>query len=982
MEAINLEGYVCSRKTWCMELSARITEKSLYSAIQKVLAEFGAKVVVEPRKITEPDFVIDWLGERWLMSVKIGDIGRLKFIKDAFIQLFNELRDFSDVLRGSNRAILLIYPENIKEIKLEHVEIERAVRERAVYAIVLQPQMELRAPLPIVLKNVEETLRRRIPITLSLKTVTSLLKAQIEEIMSEVKFDEGLMNVIKNPELFFGINPVEKDPARRCEVLRNVLSFLGAYIFLSQALFLRLYYEKAPTILENIDPRDISKDTARKLFDKLKRINYKPIFEVDVLDYVYEKLISNTFKLLFALQIDNIRHELPGRLFHELMPDNVRKLLAAFYTRPIAAYLLAQLTIDDPNVTVFDPACGSGTILAMAYRRKLELWKELGNPHRKFCEEHIFGCDIMPFAVHLTNANLIAMDPLTTVNYTQIIQKDSLQLVPFVKVVPGLKTMTEYTAGGREINVKVNVYSRTGELVEIFLRPVDVVLMNPPFTKVERGIKKYINTEKFEDIVGGEVGLWGCFVALADMFLKEEGVFGAVLPINVLRGRESRNVREIIFKQWLPLYVIKPSRNYGFSEYAEYRDILMIAKKTHRRPENHKVKFCIIKKDLNELTDEEAKRIAELIKSSDKLRSNLLDVESHPLQDVYRRFENMMYFIAGPSLSGSEVLRCIIEEAEKLFKPFPPNYFREGYGPRPKNSSKFMFITRPGEGRLDEAFLALENETNETLTATTPAGVQKFTFSKKHFLPALRTPVGLKKMNVTKLHDYVAKEPYENIDKVMNLSNFKEVEKINKNYWEKYVKGEFERSSTHVTVVRRVNPYSPAQSLIAFNSQCPLIVSDLFHAINEANEEVRKAITVLLNSIFSLAYIFSGKEETTGRYIDIRQYDLYGMRLFPNKDQVRELAKVYEKYREEEFPSLRKQLDIYYDTRYESFWVRERRGQAILMPPPPVEPHPLRLRFDLDVVKSLGSNLTKDDILKAYEAIVWDMIITRGLRKD
>jgi hypothetical protein len=276
----------------------------------------------------------------------------------------------------------------------------------------------------------------------------------------------------------------------------------------------------------------------------------------------------------------------------------------------------------------------------------------------------------------------------------------------------------------------------------------------------------------------------------------------------------------------------------------------------------------------------------------------------------------------------------------------------------------------------------LENETNETLVATTPAGVQKFTFSKKHFLPALRTPVGLKKMNVTKLHDYVAKEPYENIDKVMNLSSFKEVEKIDKDYWEKYVKGEFERSSTHVTVVRRVNPYSPAQSLIAFNSQYPLIVSDLFHAMSEANEEVRKAITVLLNSIFSLAYIFSGKEETTGRYMDIRQYDLHGMRLFPYQDQVRELAKIYEKYKEEEFPSLRKQLDIHYDTRYESFWARERGKQIISMPPPPIEPHPLRLRFDLDVVKSLGSNLTKDDILKAYEAIVWDMIITRGLRKN
>jgi len=158
----------------------------------------------------------------------------------------------------------------------------------------------------------------------------------------------------------------------------------------------------------------------------------------------------------------------------------------------------------------------------------------------------------MPFAVHLTNANLVAMDPLTPINYTQIVHGDSLQLAPEVKVQPGYKTLLSYMLQeqekeAKEIKVKANAYSRTGELVEIYLQPVDVVLMNPPFTKVERGIKKYINTEKFENIVGKEVGLWGHFVALADGFLKERGVFGAVLPINLLRGRESSKVRELVF---------------------------------------------------------------------------------------------------------------------------------------------------------------------------------------------------------------------------------------------------------------------------------------------------------------------------------------------------------------------------------------------------------------------------------------------------
>jgi hypothetical protein len=85
------------------------------------------------------------------------------------------------------------------------------------------------------------------------------------------------------------------------------------------------------------------------------------------------------------------------------------------------------------------------------------------------------------------------------------------------------------------------------------------------------------------------------------------------------------------------------------------------------------------------------------------------------------------------------------------------------------------------------------------------------------------------------------------------------------------------------------------------------------HAIGETNDEVRKALTVLLNSVFSLAYIFSGKEETTGRYMDIRHHDLYIMRLYPRKDHVKKLAQIYDKYCRVEFPPLREQLDKHYD---------------------------------------------------------------------
>jgi len=959
----------------------KITERTLYPSIKNVLKECGAGSVTEVTFDTTPDLVAKWLGEEWLISVKIGDPTRKKLLKEAFIQYMRHKED-----SNAKYGMIVFYPEDVRKIEPRDEVVEDAVRTREAYFIVEKPQFECRKPLPDALREIERVLKEKIPTRYSLSTVVSMLRAQVEDLMSRIDLsDEQLFKFISKPELFLGLSPVEeKTEEKRKEALLRTSKFLAAYIFLSQVFFLRLYHESRPTFID-IDIENLTREGVRDLFEKIKEINYRPIFGVDVLDFTDEELIRETFWLLFGLQVKDIRYELPGRLFHTLMPKNVRKLLAAFYTRPVAAHILARLTIDSPNVSVFDPACGSGTILTMAYRRVAELWKKEGSPHKQLCEKQIYGCDIMPFAVHLTNANLVAMEPLETITHTQIVLGDSLKLVPEKSIEPGFVTLARWMPSedshAGEVIAEADVFDRQGNLVKIKLKPVDVILMNPPFTKVERGIKKYIDVSRFEKKVGSEVGVWGHFVALADKFLKSNGVLGAVLPINLLRGRESEKVREMIFCEYLPLYVIKASMNYGFSEYAEYRDVLVIARKTRQRAKDHKVKFCIIKKNLNELKEDEIERITEQIKTFDVLRSDLLDVDSHPLDDVLKHFDNMMLFISGPSLEGKDALRRVIGEAEKLFCPFPHDYFKEGYGPRPKGVSGFMFVTRPmREGRKKEAFLELLEDRKDKIVAKTPAGVQRFEFDKSHFLPSLRTPTGIDRMDVTGTYDYVAKEPYEGMDKVMELCGFKE--KLQDDYWDNYVRKEFKRAESRVAVVCRIGPYSPDHMLLACYSDTPLVLANLFHAVRESDSKHAKALVTLFNSIFFLAYLFDTKEETTGRWIHLRHQDLYRMRLYPKThEQIERLVDVYEKFKSTKFPALREQLDRHFDDRYEWFWDRKRK-KGKKQSPPGIEPHELRLEFDRNVVKAVGADLSDEDILNAYRAIVWDMIVTRGLKKD
>ena len=466
----------------------------------------------------------------------------------------------------------------------------------------------------------------------------------------------------------------------------NTARFLASYIVLSQILFLRLFSRSRTDILP---PKqgEISIHWLRTAFKHVLDINYRPIFEIDVLDAIPETYVQDTYRLIWGLEIERIRYKLPGRLFHELMPKAIRKMLAVFYTRPQAAELLARLTIQNNDDTVFDPSCGSRTILVSAYRRKLELYEQqglTGNPHKRFCEEDLFGSDIMPFAVHLTTANLASMDPYTTIDRTQIIQKDSLSLAEGYRYKTGLQ-LTLFPTSKRG-------YTMNGELRNIELEKVNVIVMNPPFTKVERGISKYVDMERFGNVCGNEIGLWGHFISLADEFLEDNGIIGAVIPISILGGSESNMIRKFAFTKWTPLYVIKSVFNYGFSEWTEYRDVLFIVKKAIPKPD-HKVKFVLLKRNLKTLEKADISHIANQIELNESIRTEELDLESFSLDEMGKHLENLMWYCGVNDMNIRESLVSFVGKFEDKLTIPPEDYFREGFRAVPEGVSSFLFLT-------------------------------------------------------------------------------------------------------------------------------------------------------------------------------------------------------------------------------------------------------------------------------------------------
>jgi tRNA1(Val) A37 N6-methylase TrmN6 len=953
--------------------SGQVSERSFYPGLLDVIREKGGSGVQEVQYNSVPDIQFDMLGGPWLLSVKLGET--LTIIKDAFLQYLRHKEE-----SGIGRGLLLILPEALRKLPAQDEALRQAIATSPVTVLVDAGPVKAEyrdVPFPQVLDRLtveiarllEGGVERHFP----LKLVLDLLREQLVEMMEGLALQERqVLRLVTDWRLLTELAKVERKQAR------DAARFLAAYVFLSQVLFLRLFSSVHPRIIPGRGV--ITRFRLKQAFQRILHINYRPIFELNVLDAIPEKFLRDTFTLIWGMEVERVRYELPGRLFHELMPSQIRKLLAAFYTRPQAAELLARLSVDKSSATIIDPACGSGTILTAAYRRKKRLHDEEGlreNPHRRYCEHDIYGADLMPFAVHLTCANLAAMDVAETIERTQVLQGDSIEITP-AKVYRGgvfqldlfSKPLAARKTSGQQYRV---VVPKSG---------LNAVLMNPPFTKTERRIADYVNMKKFKDQAGGEVGLWGHFVFLADTLLASNGTYGAVLPINVLRGRESARVREFLFKEWTPVYIVKSTRSYAFSESAEYRDILFVAKK--RKPRRgQKIKVCFVKKNLTLLSAEDIELLSQRIESRAQLRSSELDIDAHPIEDFLARFPNMMWFCGTEDLAHRDLLVRFCEQFKDKLHKFPPGYFREGYRPVPKGVSQVLFVTRASHpGRVEECFMRFERENDQHVEATTELG-SHWSIDKQDLLPSIRTPVGLRRMDVTRLTDYIAQHPYRHLHEVRRAAGYRGG--IPAKFWE-HLRKELQSTRTSLVVARRLDYGSPSFHLIAWHSQESFSPSNQVTVIKESDPETAKAVCVMLNSAIFLSNFFLLKEQSHARYADIRFYDLDEMTLYPPPQLRGRLSAIFEKYSNIDFPPLREQLDSQFDDRYSEYWESQREGAKQTrfwrVLGNPVSPSTTRLAFDEEVCAVLGLRVTSDDLVKVYGVIAQEVIITRRLARD
>ena len=371
-------------------------------------------------------------------------------------------------------------------------------------------------------------------------------------------------------------------------------------------------------------------------------VNYWPIFHIglELLDQLPAGLAARLIRRLYetARGISSsgvtYAHDVTGGLLQEFITD--RKYLASFYTLPPSAALLAGLAVGKlqgvdwesaagvGKLKIADFACGTGALLGAAYEQVAARHEKAGGVasqlHRTMIEDVMYGCDVVPAAIHITGATLSGIQPGQDYGRENIYQASYGRLNSGHVAIGSLELLRSTGFGWALINTEMTRIGGKGPQdasdaeARMMDGSFDLVIMNPPFTRAGsdwdeagqkrkeddyikqfRGLETSLPTQKeMRDQLAeyarntcyhGFAGLGSAFAALADRKVKPGGVVALVLSLAAASGASWEKTRRMLAREYQDITVVSLAANsrdkggMAFSADTGMGECLIIARK-------------------------------------------------------------------------------------------------------------------------------------------------------------------------------------------------------------------------------------------------------------------------------------------------------------------------------------------------------------------------------------------------------------------
>ena len=270
------------------------------------------------------------------------------------------------------------------------------------------------------------------------------------------------------------------------------------------------------------------------------------------------------------------------------------------------------------KLRIGDFACGTGALLSAVYDQVAARHERSGGDpaelHQVMMEEVLYGCDVMPSAVHITSATLSGTQPGVRFGKSRVYtmpygrQKDGSVAIGSLELLQSSHTMTLFNTSdpalqtgslGEETAAQINV--------DIPDEGFDLVIMNPPFTSntkhydaddgvLNAAFAAYDSSEADQDdmasrlgtlskgtVYHGHAGLGSVFASLAYRKLRPGGVIALVLPFSSIVGSSWAKFRRLVGSHCFDLSIVSiaagKDADMSFSSDTDMGECLIVARK-------------------------------------------------------------------------------------------------------------------------------------------------------------------------------------------------------------------------------------------------------------------------------------------------------------------------------------------------------------------------------------------------------------------
>jgi len=348
-------------------------------------------------------------------------------------------------------------------------------------------------------------------------------------------------------------------------------------------------------------------------------VDYRPVFETGraalaalSADPDTGQAVKNLAEVVARVseRVTGLRHDLLGRIFHRVL--DTARYDGSFYTSTAAAVLLASLALREgdadwgdanavSNLRICDPACGTGTLLMAAAERIRDLRNHAGSgdPDDEealglmLVEDVLWGYDVNLTATHMAASTLGMLSPSTRFSRMNVHRAllgifDGQAYLGSLDFLSGQARLAAWPTTTRQVDSERG----TSEPPP----PMDLVIMNPPFTRDSLRHDQFSRTEeqaikrREKEVMEGQPyreaarlsGSANAFMVLGDQILREDGgTLAVVLPTVMATNPAASQTRRYLAQRFHIDTIVSshdPDRIF-FSENTSIGEILLVCRR-------------------------------------------------------------------------------------------------------------------------------------------------------------------------------------------------------------------------------------------------------------------------------------------------------------------------------------------------------------------------------------------------------------------